>query len=1306
MPDISAVEIPKPLNWQDFQRSSVVLFRCVLGDESLQEFGREGQTQHGIDLLGYRNADTSRPVGIQCRRIKKLLTEDKMRSDAEEARAIKPALTELIFATTAERDKALQLAAAKLTEELKASGWNCRVTVMSWPDLQHDIAQHPRALRAFWPATAANDAPVIAVVRESSANVSAKLDEQMTLIREMSEKLSRSASAMTEEYDADLAPEVKQEPAGLHGRISEIRKLIAKGKTKTAFESFKEIERETLPPYAKYRVIANIGAIHFNAGRNDEALDYFRQALALRPDDLKALINLAYAELVSGDIEGARARGLAVLEKQPDHAGAASLVIQSHRNDSVLNDPFALVPQASHEAAEVLTAAIVFLRARDDLSWFDAAKNAAAKYPNDRHLVRFAAEAVLEPALADREVMFGKQIDPAMLDAVGKSAAKLRDLWRREMDMEDVRSEEACPLANNAAAALRFIGDDEGAARVLDETLAKVGKDAGLVRARALLYLHADEDRKAADLLESVDDPEGTLFLAQLTAAKEPARARTALGRLKPDRLPEHMRVIIPEVQGEIALAEKDKSAVADVLKELEAQGAPFPTIAILRARAAGKGLIEVPARDEADADAEDGLQPAIAEIVSQLPSHEAALSFADRVQLAQFLERHNADETASNLLHGRVDTSRDSVSLRTYLGASIGAQLFARSREVLAALPPALLDLPTYARMAATYHWNIGDAKSAEPFVARLSAESPQRLDLLLWNIDALIRINAEDRVRNILKAPVEITADGTLADKRRLVSALTSYGQPERARALAYRMFALNRDDPGAWMTFMGTMLTGEPTDRDHILDPVIGPDHAFEIRLATGEARRHVLESDPDVRRVLPDALAPDHDIAKLVQGLQADDTFAWPSDGSNAIVTVAKHKFLDAFHLAIGRFNDRFPTAKGFKQVNVGTADNFDISAIEKMLRERSEHIQAQTKQYEDGKISLAMLAHLCGVDPIDTMLGLAELGSTYRVSIGSREERDGTAAHVKAHRAAGCIVDAATYHCIRRLGLEEAVKAVCGPIGITQATADIYHARVQSLDVAGGEPKGSMAMRNGQMQMIEYSPEQMAKTRLVVEGDRDWLAQNAEVIPAIPKTDPPLAMRRLAVVPGARFFDDVFAASGSSRLLLADDLFTRQVGYALGVRSTSLQPVLMIARERGILSPTAYAQAITDLIDIGQRSIGIDAAGLLAARMLDMENDEPRVGKRLTLAAKVLGGPACDPASHCSVVAEFIQLIWEMDSFSLDDFAVISHVLSAVLRGRTEDYRAMLQAIDQHMSGNNQARLYLREWARGHFLNWP
>lgn len=358
-------------------------------------------------------------------------------------------------------------------------------------------------------------------------------------------------------------------------------------------------------------------------------------------------------------------------------------------------------------------------------------------------------------------------------------------------------------------------------------------------------------------------------------------------------------------------------------------------------------------------------------------------------------------------MLDGQVSPDRDSVALRTYLSASIGAHLFARAKKVFDALPPELLKVPAYHRMAATYHWNTGDAKASEPFIKLLREASPERLDLLLWHIDALIRLNAEDKVRQLLKAEVEANVDGPLSARRRLVAALAKYGQLDRARAFAYRLLALNRDDPAAWMAFMSTMFSGETSARDHILSTVITPEHAVEIRLPTGEVRRYVIESDPEVRRVLQEAIAPNHEIARAVQNLKPGDKSDWLGNGGKASVVSAKHKYLDAFHTALGRFNERFPSAMGFRQVNVGTPDQFDPSAIEEMLKTRSDHIAAETAKYTEGRISLSMLAYVTGVDPVDCMLGLAELGKVYRVAIGLREERRRAEAAITDNQARVC-----------------------------------------------------------------------------------------------------------------------------------------------------------------------------------------------------------------------------------------------------------------------------------------------------------
>ena len=141
MADLSSVEIPIPLNWQDFQRACVPLFRNVLRDPHAQEWGREGQDQHGIDVFGFRDADAGKPVGVQCKRIEAPITEAMLRKEIGKAHKFKPRLTELIFVTTSVRDAKIQAVCVRLTQELHGEGWPCRVVVMGWHDLRQEIVR-------------------------------------------------------------------------------------------------------------------------------------------------------------------------------------------------------------------------------------------------------------------------------------------------------------------------------------------------------------------------------------------------------------------------------------------------------------------------------------------------------------------------------------------------------------------------------------------------------------------------------------------------------------------------------------------------------------------------------------------------------------------------------------------------------------------------------------------------------------------------------------------------------------------------------------------------------------------------------------------------------------------------------------------------------------------------------------------------------------------------------------------------------------------------------------------------------------
>lgn len=151
----SAHEIPKPKDWQALQRGCVILFQAELKDTHAQEYGRNGQGQYGIDVLGRRDGNSDHFVGVQCRRLDKPMKKDEIFADCRASLSIKAGLKEIIFATTCPSDVHATNAAIEVERELRAEGHDLKVVLYSWSDIELKLAQHPVAYSYFFPGGAA-----------------------------------------------------------------------------------------------------------------------------------------------------------------------------------------------------------------------------------------------------------------------------------------------------------------------------------------------------------------------------------------------------------------------------------------------------------------------------------------------------------------------------------------------------------------------------------------------------------------------------------------------------------------------------------------------------------------------------------------------------------------------------------------------------------------------------------------------------------------------------------------------------------------------------------------------------------------------------------------------------------------------------------------------------------------------------------------------------------------------------------------------------------------------------------------------
>jgi len=184
-----------PKNHADFERKSVVLFQELLGDPSVKRLGRSGQKQYGIDLLGYRNGDSKKLVGIQCKKKQpnKALTATEVRTEVRNALKYKPPLSEYILITTASDDTNLDQLATQLTKQQRDKRRKIKIQVWGWDTLEEYIDRYPAAKEAFDPGAS----PAVKEVREKLDRIEQLQSTQATAeqVASLAVKLEQRASA-------------------------------------------------------------------------------------------------------------------------------------------------------------------------------------------------------------------------------------------------------------------------------------------------------------------------------------------------------------------------------------------------------------------------------------------------------------------------------------------------------------------------------------------------------------------------------------------------------------------------------------------------------------------------------------------------------------------------------------------------------------------------------------------------------------------------------------------------------------------------------------------------------------------------------------------------------------------------------------------------------------------------------------------------------------------------------------------------------------------------------------------------------
>jgi len=1278
----AAQEIPKPKNWQDFQRGCVVLFQAELKDPHAQEYGRHGQKQSGIDILARRDGIHDHFVGIQCRRYDVPLKKAVILKDCRDALTIKAGLKEIIFATTCPSDTKATDAALEVESELRAEGYDLKVILYSWSDLELKICRHPEAHAFFFPAAVASTAAQS--VRLDSGSISAIV-----------EGVARVQSSSPAVVPADVkAPTDNSEDSALHAKIDLWRDLFRnRSSFVLAKEGLLELQsKEDLSgkPWAKFRIETNLGSVAISLGRHDEAAAHFETAYGIRPLDCNAIANLALARTIQGRYAEAMELAKVALNSTPRSDQAISYLLQAAARSSWQGDPQTLIPADLAGSVHADLGLAEFVRKRHLPGWAKKTLELASNHPDISELKSAAAIAVLELAMeSDALVGTPGTVSREQLEAAASEMLMMAD---RCLNNDFADRHDLLAFVNNAALLLRLTDRQAECEALLVRALPSLPDQPQLKRLLALSQAAQNRFDDAEGTLRGNQDPESRLLSAEMVARRDIHEAIELVEKI--DTVGRHdLDELKWRILGDLALRIRDYERVDSAIAGL----ASLPE---------GKLLADL-LRVRRDAQRDVNKDERHASLIELARAEFTLANNLSRYLVAVEMRNQDLSAEAAKLIEPIVDLQVLSPATHLYLGCLVEARRDEAFRAALAKASPEVRKDPETLWLLAIHSWNVGDLPESRRAVDALLADRPDSAPARLLKIEILIRSNEIDELLPELDRPIERLAFSRLSDRLRVASLLGHFGQMGRAVAYAYRLFLENREISEAWLCFHGLILTAgaKLPNSDESWDPkIVCENAAVDIEYEDGEKQFVIVEPDAMLRRLDEDSWEPDHPLIRQIMGLSVGAEFNNPATTKPGKIRQIRHKYVAKHHFVLANHEARFPGVSAFRSISVDVSSPEGLAPLLEQLKARRDFADQEQDNYRKGPWPLAIFAHRVGCDTIEVADGLAAQELPMKVALGSEDERRAATDAIASNRNAGCVLDLLSYWTCWRLGALRALSETCGTVHIAQSTMDQLLVRREQISHSVRAGLRSARYEEGKMVVVEVDSEVVQTWLADVEAAIEWARANAVVCPLIVPENIPEVLREFLRDSAWEIFDSLIVAMQKKLLLVTDDMPTREFGRRFGFdRSTWLQPVFMVAGNRKKIDFDTYVKWTAHLIAAGHSYICVSGKVLIRAASIDAEAGECP-GYFFKQIARMIGGAPAEAASHIRVAIEFLRHVWKDPAALGYRESSTGFLLQQLIRERTADYRRILRTIAWAFAGVPNLNAYLTAWLRGHFID--
>ncbi|MDE2678126.1 MAG: hypothetical protein OXI76_09490 [Gemmatimonadota bacterium] len=1225
MSEHPAAQIPKPRDEQVFERCNEVLWRCILGDETIQLHGRRGQPQHGVDLTGIRDGQPDSIVGVQCKLKSEgqKLTEAEVRDEVAKAVTFSPSLSEYIIVTTAPDDSTMQQLALELSiSASKNRAKPIKIRVWGWGTLERTIRRYPEAVSAFDPSHTAQGDQILREVGELSGSMAVFRQEMAVIHRSVTQGQGISPIVADTAVQSVLERQVNSYTELVSSDPDTARRLLQKLQAELDDDVRADI---------RFRVAANMAACDFNLADEEAAARGLIAAYSLDPENPKAIAHRALGLLLLGDWTALKVFAETQLSKQPENAPLAAHYIRGMIADSTVTAPLAHVPVVVRNTPEVAEAHISWLMDRGRQGeWWDAAIAAHEAHPDSDAVTEMYSCALLERIVVrvggpDRESL----TEDERAD-VEKAIGIFEARWPQLRDDHPHAREESVLIPINLIVAYRLGHQSKQAVDTAHEALARFPGNAHVAKAAASLFMEQGEGARAGALLSALEvDRETVMMRFGVAMAREDWDTVS-------DLVDNHL-ALFPESEHSVAraariLADLNGSPLDERREVLEAELDKF--------RGHVQALVAL-ARDAREHGLDDLGN-------SYFTSAGVAFDSGDngyraRVSIASEALARSQPNVAADLLTDRVPLDADTFELGLLARALVfDCPIRERAIRFFEDLAPEVRSLAHFQTYHGILHVNRGAPDEAvSPFSAAFDLEPS--VDTLMDLVGVHQRLGDTDAIGELLQREGIDTLPGSPLARINLAHFLSCFCDNTSALEAGYYAVIDGLDQASVVRKFLGLIIRdgmGPLPPRTEVLDPVVGIGAWIRLISDRGDSFEALVGEEVD--RPWGAKADPANPFVAKALALKAGGSFEHvAASGLRETWTVeqVKPRWLQAFHYLSKEFGQRFPEAQGFFSTKI---EGDDFEPLLEQVRRHSEALSHQANLYLVRGLPLALAAGKGPGGGIAMADYLTSIGEDLLVCHGTEEELSRALARIGDNQRSGAILDAVTAWFAAGLGVFPVLKERLGPLTIPRSEFGRIQEIVAHLGPVPDRETMTLTYQGGQYVQRIITPEIQAERRREFQSRLAAIEEACAIEPVVIPSGLPESGDRLLNVPlGDAFVPAVVARQQG--LLLSEDMVMREVAEGVfEAKGVWLQPVLLSAVQAETMDWGDYCDALVQLAAHRHGHVFMNAQVLLSV----FEHDTSTELVKLEALCAYVGVANAERHSLIASVAGVINVIWD------------------------------------------------------------